>query len=255
MNEDLTLSSVKPEPAAHQRPPRRSPEKDLYQPYETPAILYDILRYLAILLLALIARMHVRGRHNVPRRGPYIVAANHLSWTDIPLIPIYIPGRVTYMAKEETFQGRLRWLVRFLGAFPVRRGEGDRRALRAAETLLKSGHVLVIFPEGTRSRTRTMAQGHSGLGMIALRSGVPVLPVAIWGSEHLLKAFRPEIHIVYGEPLVLKPRGEKITREEIEAATDQVMRSIASMLPPAYRGVYAEAVASTEGQTETAAQP
>ncbi len=85
-----------------------------------------------------------------------------------------------------------------------------------------------------------MAKGHVGLGMIALRSGVPVIPVAIWGSEKSLKAFRPRVTIIYGEPMILAPRGSKITREDIEEATDAVMRRIASMLPPQYRGVYGE---------------
>jgi 1-acyl-sn-glycerol-3-phosphate acyltransferase len=100
--------------------------------------------------------------------------------------------------------------------------------------------VLVIFPEGTRSKTQTMAKGHAGLGMIALRADVPVIPVAIWGSEHALKKFGTEITISYGEPMMLKPKGTKITREDIDNATEEVMKRIASMLPDRYRGVYAE---------------
>ena len=83
-----------------------------------------------------------------------------------------------------------------------------------------------------------MAKGHVGRGMIALRSGAPVLPVAIWGSEKILKDRRPRVNIIYGEPMLLTPRGTKMTREDIEEATDAVMRRIASMLPPEYRGVY-----------------
>jgi 1-acyl-sn-glycerol-3-phosphate acyltransferase len=144
------------------------------------------------------------------------------------------------MAKEEYFSSKIAWLVRFLGAFPVKRGEADRQALRAAEEQLKKGNILVIFPEGTRSRTRTMAKAHPGMGMIALRSGVPVVPVAISGSERVLKSFRPRVTISYGEPMVLTPKGQKITREDIDEATKLVMRKIASMLPPKYRGVYRE---------------
>ena len=142
------------------------------------------------------------------------------------------------MAKEEYFSSRLAWLVRFLGAFPVKRGEADRQALRAGEEQLKKGNILVIFPEGTRSRTHTLAMAHSGLGLVALRTGVPVVPVAIWGSEKALKKFRTPITISYGEPMVLKPKGKKITREDIDEATNLVMRKIAEMLPPEYRGVY-----------------
>ncbi len=215
------------------------PEKNLYEPYSTPPILYNALRWLVILAFTLAGRIHLKGRFNVPRKGPYIIAANHLSWLDVPLVPAYLPGKVIYMAKEESFHSKVGWLVRFLGAFPVKRGEGDRQAIRAAETQLKAGRVLVIFPEGTRSKTHQMAQGHAGLGMIALRSGAPVIPVAISGSEHLLKKFGAHVTVTYGEPMFLKPKGAKITREDINDASEQVMQRIASMLPPEYRGIYA----------------
>ena len=223
----------------------RSPEKpkkaqkNLYEPYTTPTIVYSALRWFAIGVFAVVARIHLRNRHNVPRHGPYIIAANHLSWTDIPLVPMYVPGKVVYMAKEESFHTKLGWLVRFLGAFPVKRGESDRQSLRAANEQLKKGKVFIIFPEGTRSKTGTMAKGHAGLGLIALRANVPVIPVAIWGSENALKKFGAEITISYGEPMILKPAGAKMTREDIDRATDEVMRRIASMLPERYRGVYA----------------
>ncbi|MBE3561630.1 MAG: 1-acyl-sn-glycerol-3-phosphate acyltransferase, partial [Ktedonobacteraceae bacterium] len=214
-------------------------DKRLYEPYVTPRWFWETLRIIGIIfILPLIARIRVRGRHNIPRRGPYIIASNHLSWTDIPLIPFWIPDRVTYMAKRELFVGRLGWLVRLLGAFPVKRGEADRQAMRAASEQLKKGKIFVIFPEGTRSKTRTMNKAHAGLGMIALRSEVPVLPVAIWGSEHIFKKFRPEVTIVYGEPVTFRPQGTKLTREEIDRTTDEIMHRIAAMLPEQYRGVY-----------------
>ena len=146
------------------------------------------------------------------------------------------------MAKEEYFSSRLAWLVRFLGAFPVKRGEADRQALRAGEEQLKKGNILVLFPEGTRSRTHTLAMAHSGMGLIALRSGVPVVPVAIWGSENALKLNKlgSPVTISYGEPMLLAPKGKKITREDIDEATNKVMRKIAEMLPPEYRGVYSD---------------
>ncbi|HKF37162.1 MAG TPA: lysophospholipid acyltransferase family protein [Ktedonobacteraceae bacterium] len=216
------------------------PQKNLYEPYNTPPVLYHALRWITTLIVAVAIHLRVFGLRNVPARGGFIMASNHLAWADIPLIALRLHRKVVYMAKEEYFSSRIAWLVRFLGAFPVKRGEGDRQALRTGEEQLKKGKILVIFPEGTRSRTRTMAKGHAGMGMIALRTGVPVVPVAIWGSEKAFKEFRPSVTICYGNPIVLKPRGEKITREDIDEATDLVMRSIASMLPPEYRGVYAE---------------
>ncbi|GAC1403329.1 MAG: lysophospholipid acyltransferase family protein [Ktedonobacteraceae bacterium] len=215
--------------------------KNLYEPYITPRLLYEIIRWgIAFPILSIVARIRLKGRYNVPKHGPFLIAANHLAWTDIPLIPLLLPGKVVYMAKEEYFSSRIAWLVRFFGAFPVKRGEGDRQALRAAEEQLKKGNVVVLFPEGTRSKSGTMAKGHAGLGMIALRSGVPVIPVAIWGSEKVLKQLKPHVTISYGTPMVFKPKGTKTTREDIDNATEDVMRAIATMLPPEYRGVYRE---------------
>lgn len=224
--------------------------KNLYEPYITPPILYHAIRWLAIFVFHLTTRIRLIGRYNVPSEGAVILASNHLSWTDIPLVPLHFRRKVVYMAKEEYFNSKIAWLVRFLGAFPVKRGEGDRQALRAGEEQLKKGNILVIFPEGTRSRTRTLAKARAGMGMIALRSGVPVVPVAIWGSENALKKLRTSITIAYGEPMILKPKGNKITREDIDEATDKVMRKIAEMLPPVYRGVYLEAQ-SADAATQT----
>ncbi len=214
---------------------------NLYEPYVTPPLVYNMIRWLiAVPLLSLVARIRLKGRYNVPKHGPFLIAANHLAWTDIPLVPLFLPEKVVFMAKEEYFTSRIAWLVRLMGAFPVKRGEGDRQALRTAEEQLKQGKVVVLFPEGTRSKTGVMAKGHAGLGMIALRSGVPVVPVAIWGSEKVLKQFGPHVTISYGKPIVFKPKGAKLTREDIDNATEETMRTIAAMLPPEYRGVYEE---------------
>jgi len=218
------------------------PAQNDYEPYVTPPILYEMVRWLlAMPIFHLTARLRVRGLYNIPTNGPFIIASNHLSWTDIPLVAMFVRRRkVVYMAKEEYFRGKLRWLVRLLGSFPVKRGEADRQALRASEEQLKKGNILVIFPEGTRSRTQTMAQARAGLGLIALRTGVPVVPVAVWGSENLLKKFGAPVTISYGQPIVLKPKGKKLTREDIDEATTTIMHTIAEMLPPQYRGVYGE---------------
>jgi 1-acyl-sn-glycerol-3-phosphate acyltransferase len=224
----------------------KKPAKNLYEPYSTPRIAWEVVRVVVQLIFFLWMRGRLRGRYNVPRKGPYIIAANHLSWLDIPFVPAFVPGKVSYMAKEELFHGKMGWLVRFLGAFPVKRGERDRQAIQAADQQLKQQKTFIIFPEGTRSKTHTMTKGNPGLGMIALRAGVPVVPVAIWGSEAGLKKFGAKVIISYGEPLILKPKGKKITREDIQESTDEVMKRIAAMLPASYRGVYGEQVESNQ---------
>jgi 1-acyl-sn-glycerol-3-phosphate acyltransferase len=226
---------------------QNKPEKNLYEPYSTPRIIYEIIRWFALAAFSIVIRIRLRGRYNMPRKGPYIVAANHLSWTDIPLIPMFIPSRVVYMAKEEAFYSKIGWLVRFMGAFPVKRGEADRQAIRAAGEQLAKGKIFVIFPEGHRSETHSIGKVHAGLGMIALRSGVPVVPVAIWGSEKALKKFGAQVTISYGKPVLLKPKGAKITREDIKEATEEIMQRIASMLPPEYRGTYGD---QRDGQSQ-----
>ena len=222
------------------------PVKNLYEPYVTPHWFWISLRAIARLIFFLTLNIKLVGRRNVPPKGPFIIACNHLSWTDIPLVPAYISSQVVYLAKEESFQGRLRRLVRFLGAIPVKRGEADRQLLRASDSLLKRGKILIIFPEGTRSKTAQLIQAHAGVGMIALRAGVPIVPVAINGSEHALKKFRPCVTITYGEPMYLQPKGAKITKEDINEATETVMRRIASMLPESYRGIYSAPIVHSE---------
>ena len=237
MNQEQDFSTTGEKQAQPVTPAR--PPKNLYDPYITPPLLYHALRMIAIFLFHATTRLHVRGLSNVPDKGAFIIASNHLSWTDIPLIPLHFRRKVVYMAKEEYYSSKIAWLVRFLGAFPVKRGEGDRQALRAGEEQLRKGNILVIFPEGTRSRNYALAKAHAGIGMVALRTGVPVVPVAIWGSENALKKFRTPVTISYGKPMVLTPKGKKITREDIDEATEQLMRKIAEMLPPSYQGAYA----------------
>lgn len=240
-------------PSAAQAAPARpaKPAKNLYEPYVTPAWFWVSLRTAARVIFFLILNIKLVGRQNVPKKGPFIIAANHLHWTDVPLMPAYLNSRVVYIAKEELFSGKMGWLVRLLGAIPVRRGEADRQLLRASDDLLKRGRILVIFPEGHRSDNHQLIPAHAGLGMIALRAGVPVVPVAVCGSEHALKKFRPRITITYGEPMILRPKGSKITKGDISEATETVMRRIAEMLPPAYRGVYGDEASAKAATGET----
>ena len=216
------------------------PAQNLYESYATPSWFWISLRAIARLVFFLVLSVKLVGIKNVPKNGPFIIASNHLSWTDIPLVPAYLSPKVVYLAKEESFQGRIGRLVTLQGAVPVKRGEADRQLLRASDALLKRGKILIIFPEGTRSKSRQLLQAHAGVGMIALRAGVPVIPVAVCGSEHALKKFRPHVTITYGEPMILQPKGAKVTKDDINNAKEAIMRRIASMLPESYRGVYGE---------------
>ena len=200
-----------------------------------------LLAALTGLLANLTLRVEVRGKENVPDSGALIVTANHIGWVDPPLLRWVIGRRTRYMAKIELFSWTISGLaVRLFDAFPVRRGGSDRVALRRALRLLDDGEVLGMFPEGTRSRSLKLAKGHPGIAMVGLRSGAPVLPVGITGTNRMLKW--PDLilrnrRVVFniGEPFVLS-KGE-ISHEE---ATRSVMLKIAGLLPGEMRGYYAD---------------
>ncbi|HEX6800409.1 MAG TPA: lysophospholipid acyltransferase family protein [Ktedonobacterales bacterium] len=220
-------------------------------------LVFELTRLFGFLVIPLIARFRTEGVANVPRSGPVILAMNHIHWTDIPLAALHVPRITHYMAKVELFgKPVLGGYIRKMGAFPVRRGEGDREAIRTAERLLAEGEIVAIFPEGHRSDLGPLIPAHSGAGYIALRSGVPIVPVAISGTRQIFKGFhygpfRPKVTIRYGKPFTLGASG-KVSKEALGPATDEIMRRIAAMLPPEQRGAYAEAVAS--GPAEPKAQ-
>jgi 1-acyl-sn-glycerol-3-phosphate acyltransferase len=164
---------------------------------------------------------------------------------DIVTIGLPVKRHEHHMAKVELFGVPvLGSIMRMLGAFPVRRGESDRESLRVAEQVLNAGQVLVIFPEGHRSGTGKMAAGLPGVALIAMRTGAPIVPVGISGTERVFKGFRfgpwaPRVRMVFGKPFTLAANGKRRS-EDLRRGIDTIMRHIAALVPPEYRGVYAE---------------
>jgi len=168
--------------------------------------------------------------------------ANHLSLIDPPLLSASVPRRVFFMAKEELFSSWGATFVRLFGAFPVRRGTLDRKAIRQAMQVLERGQTLGMFPEGKRSLNQQMNEAEFGIAMIALRSGASILPAGICGSENVRGTGfiwqRPRITVTIGQPFSF-PRNEgKLTREQLVQATNLIMGHVAEVLPPGYRGIW-----------------
>ncbi len=196
-----------------------------------------------------VGRWHVEGLEHVPQEGPLIVASNHLNLLDAPLVMASLPiGPITVMAKAE--YGRwfspAGWVLRTVDVIFVNRGQVDRRALRAALRVLQEGGRLGLAPEGTRSRHGGLQRGREGVAYLALRTGAPVLPAAVWGHERfvadLRRGRRPEYWVRFGPPVRLEPQPGVPRGLQLARGTERIMCALAALLPPAYRGVYADAV-------------
>jgi 1-acyl-sn-glycerol-3-phosphate acyltransferase len=185
----------------------------------------------------------VTGRQYEPLRGPVIVVSNHLSDLDPLVIGSALRRPVSYMAKEELFKPPLlRWWITACGAFPVRRGEPDRRAFRTALEILRKGGVLVMFPEGTRGHDRTLRPPEPGAAMLALRTGAPLLPLAILGTDQVFprdahRLRRSQITVRLGPSIHIDGMvhrfgvdGSRRNREDIEVVGQLYMREIARLL-------------------------
>jgi 1-acyl-sn-glycerol-3-phosphate acyltransferase len=195
-------------------------------------------------LVALLCRVDDAQMAKVPATGPLILVTNHVSFLEIPVLHSRLrPRPVAGLAKAEAWENPvLAWLFNLWGAIPVKRGEPDLAALRRCLDVLRDAGILVVAPEGTRSRHGRLQRGHPGVVMLALRSGAPILPLAFYGGEALKRNARrlrrTPFHIVVGEPFCLSMEGH-VTQAVRQDLTDQIMYKLASLLPPAYRGEYA----------------
>jgi 1-acyl-sn-glycerol-3-phosphate acyltransferase len=188
----------------------------------------------------------------IPARGPLILVVNHVNFLDAPLMYSHLrPRPVTGFAKVETWDNpAMGWLFNVFQAIPLRRGEADTGAFRKALEVLARGEILGVAPEGTRSNDGRLRHGKPGVVMLALRSGAPLQPAAYHGSEHfhhnIRRLQRTEFNITVGYPFYLDACGERITREVRHKMTHEIMYQLAAILPPAYRGQYANLEAATE---------
>ena len=214
-------------------------------PWRARLFRWFVLPLFRIIFLVL-CRVKITGLEYVPKQGSYIIAHNHVSLFEPPLLMSFWPTQPEAIAGADVFErpGQ-KLLVRGYGAIPVHRGEYDRKVIDNMLWVLKSGKPLVIAPEGGRSHTPGLRQARAGVAYIMDRAGVPVVPVGISGTlddmgRNALRLKRPVLEMCIGKPFMLPPiegRGEQ-RRAARQKNADLVMRHIASLLPEEYRGVY-----------------
>ncbi|HUN22139.1 MAG TPA: lysophospholipid acyltransferase family protein [Anaerolineales bacterium] len=194
-----------------------------------------------------LTRMEFVGINDLPIAGPYIVAVNHLSTIDTPLVYVALgkkrdsTGLVADSHKKNPF---FRWVVESVGGVWITRGESDRAALKSALAVLKGGRILGLAPEGTRSPVHALQPAKTGIAFLAKHANVPVYPIALWYTDRAfteLKRFRrPFLRVVAGEPLRFDDPLLLDAPDRLQAFTDELMCRIAALLPPEYRGYYAD---------------
>lgn len=184
------------------------------------------IRYATILVYKIAYNFKIEGRENLPKTEGVIIASNHRSYADPVLLTMPMKKPVTYMAKEELFHNKFfAAFIRFLGAFPVKRGAGDMQVIDDCVDILESGRNVVIFPEGTRSKQNKVARGKTGVALIAAKSGADVLPMGIVFEGPKLK-FRTKVRLKIGKVIPAEelaaygdsPKGRRLVKERIMGA-------------------------------------
>ncbi|MCX6403420.1 MAG: lysophospholipid acyltransferase family protein [Actinobacteria bacterium] len=217
-------------------------------------MLYWILKRVVLgPILLLLFRPKVTGRKNLPKQGAAILASNHMSFSDSIFLPLAVPRRITFLAKSEYFTGRglKGWIVKKffqgVGQVPIDRsgGRSSEAAVNAAINILKSGEILGIYPEGTRSPDGKLYRGRTGLARIAIEAGVPVIPVAMIGTYDIQPTGQvfPKIMrvgIAFGEPIDMSQyAGRQRDPAALREATNLVMDSLKNLGGQEYVDIYA----------------
>ena len=192
-------------------------------------LLYKFCRNALVYLCWLYWRTRVTGKEHVPKQGGFVLAPVHRSNIDTPLVAAVTKRRLRYMGKDAMWKSRpVGWLFTALGSFPVKRGTADRVALRMCLNVLNAGEVLVVFPEGTRRSGPVVTDISEGAAYLAIRAGVPILPVGIGGSERAMTkgswVIRPvKTHLVIGPPIHPPASGGKrAPRRVVHELTEQL---------------------------------
>lgn len=206
---------------------------------------YRLIRGIIRFLLRHLSHLEVEGLEKIPDQGPYIVVTNHLHWLDPPVLLAVLPHRAHVFAAEKWERNLvLGPLFRSMGAIFVQRGEVDRKALHQAMAVLRGGGVLGMAPEGTRSKTGALQQGRTGAAYMAYQTGAKLVPAVVTGQKLVFPSLwrfrRAGVRVVIGPPFEPPPVEDKVSAAQVRAFTTEIMYRLAAMLPPEYRGVYAD---------------
>ncbi|HEY5521351.1 MAG TPA: lysophospholipid acyltransferase family protein [Candidatus Limnocylindrales bacterium] len=209
-------------------------------------IVTRIATLLCRVVLRAMTRVTTEGLDDLPTAGPLIVVSNHISNADPPLVVGWLTpalGRQLHvLAKDALFVGPVGWFLRRNGITPVKSGGSDIEAYRVARAILDRGEILCVFPEGTRSLTGVMQEPKPGVAMLATRSGVPILPVGVSGSDVFLgrgqrmPRLGTRITVRVGKPFTLELDPSKTRREAMNAASDDLMGHIAELVDGRHQG-------------------
>ena len=215
-------------------------------------MLYNAVRLLGRFCFGVLGRLEVHGLEAVPPYGPLIIVANHLSFSDPPVMVIAFPRMPSFIAKQEIFGNPLsRLLFREFNVYPFDRSSSGLDAVRLVLRLLAQDQAVVIFPEGHRSPDHSMKRAKAGAAYLALKSQAPILPVGIFGTEKFpswrmpLPLCRFQVNI--GQPFSLPVLEGNPSREVLGSLQDMIMYRIAALLPADYQGVYAVSPSSGTG--------
>lgn len=201
-------------------------------------LLYSVAHALIVGLTMLFTRTTVIGRHNIPRSGAYLLAPIHRSNIDTPLTATVTRRRIRFMGKDSLWKiSPVGWIMSALGAFPVTRGTADREALKRCIAVLEQGEPLVLFPEGTRQSGPTVMPLFDGAAYVAVKAGVPIIPIGIGGSERVMPKGSKMIYprkcvVVVGEPIVAalssgeRGDGEPLARSSVKDVTAHLSREL-----------------------------
>jgi len=198
-------------------------------------------------LLRTLCKLDIVELGKLPALGPAILVTNHINFLEAPLLATFVrSSRLAALSKKENLEnGIYRYLGSIWNAIPIDRSGVDTESFRLCLEWVQGGGILGLAPEGTRSMDGVLQQGKAGVAVLAQRAGVPVWPVAHWGAEDFwknLKSFRrTPIHLRVGTPYMIEPAGS-MTRTVRQEVADEIMTSIAALMPEKYQGPYARSV-------------